>query len=104
MPLVINTKEPNTYELQNELVQDNRLSKYDLDCRSSRSYFNSEKCNFPGGIRSRDIPVASQTNALQTELMEIFTDAKWNIHVENIFINFLGKCRETLFSLYQTNF
>jgi hypothetical protein len=24
MSLVINTKEPNTYELQNELVQDNR--------------------------------------------------------------------------------
>ena len=62
----------------------NQLSEYDLDCRSSRSYFNSEKCNFPDGIRSRDISVASQTNALPTELMEISTDAKWNIHIENI--------------------
>ena len=62
----------------------NQLSEYDLDCLCSRSYFNSEKCNFPDGIRSRDISVASQTNALPTELMEISTDAKWNIHIENI--------------------
>ena len=84
----------------------NQLSEYDLDCLCSRSYFNSEKCNFPDGIRSRDISVASQTNALPRELMEISTDAKWNIHIENILWSFykhLNVLRKLKYKLSRKN-
>jgi hypothetical protein len=55
MSLVINTKEPNTYELQNELVQDNR----DRDSKGGRilAYINT------------DFPVSRKTK-LESETLE----------------------------------